>query len=259
VVDSFDPHEPWDPPLNYRRMYDPDADELEVIHSPYSRWEGLLTPRQVQRVQANYAGEVTMVDRWLGYFLETLHSTGQLESTIVAVISDHGHNLGIDPGDKGLVSKQGHPMTHAVADLVMMIRHPEGVGAGTTCDTLCYNHDLTATLMEMIDVQPEQRMDAIDLWPMVLSEAEGRDYVTVAWGPLVTVITDEWWYNANIWGEAPLLYAVREDRNLEHNSAAQNEDICEQLRLLAVQDAGGKIPKAFARYRGRPGCTPFLE
>ena len=259
VVDSFDPHEPWDPPAYYRRLYDSDDDVVDVIHSPYDRWEGRLTPRQVRRVQANYAGEVTMVDRWLGYFIETLRSTGWLEDTVVAVISDHGHNLGIDPGDKGLISKQGHPMTHAVADLVMMVRHPKGVGAGTKCDVLCYNHDLTSTLMAMIGVEPEQEMDGIDLWPMMLSTAEGRDHVTVAWGPLITVITDEWWYNADVWGKAPLLYAVREDPDLEHNLAGQYPDICEQLRLLAVGDADGEIPDAFAQYRDKPGCTPFLE
>jgi arylsulfatase A-like enzyme len=259
VVDSFDPHEPWDPPAYYRRLYDSDDDVVDVIHSPYDRWEGRLTPRQVRRVQANYAGEVTMVDRWLGYFIETLRSTGWLEDTVVAVISDHGHNLGIDPGDKGLISKQGHPMTHAVADLVMMVRHPEGVSAGTKCDVLCYNHDLTSTLMAMIGVEPEQEMDGIDLGPMMFSNAEGRDHVTVAWGPLITVITDEWWYNADVWGKAPLLYAVREDPDLEHNLAGQYPDICEQLRLLAVGDAGGEIPDAFAQYRDKPGCTPFLE
>jgi len=259
VVDSFDPHEPWDPPIYYRRLYDPDDDVVDVIHSIYDQWEGRLTPREVKRVQANYAGEVTMVDRWLGYFMETLRYTGRLEDSVVAVISDHGHNLGIDPGDKGLISKQGHPMTHAVADLVMMIRHAQGVSAGVECDALCYNHDLTSTLMAMIGVEPEQKMDGIDLWPIVLSNAEGRDNVTVAWGPLITVITDEWWYNADIWGEAPLLYAVRDDPNLEHNLAQQHTEVCEHLRLLAVEDAGGEIPEAFAQYFDRPGCTPLLD
>jgi len=53
--------------------------------------------------------------------MEALKSSGRLDDTIVAIISDHGHNVGHDPGDKGLVSKQGHPMTHGVADLVMMV------------------------------------------------------------------------------------------------------------------------------------------
>ena len=150
-------------------------------------------------------------------------------------------------------------MTHAVADLVMMIRHAQGVSTGIECDALCYNHDLTSTLMAMIGVEPEQKMDGIDLWPIVLSNAEGRDNVTVAWGPLITVITDEWWYNADIWGEAPLLYAVRDDPNLEHNLAQQHTEVCEHLRLLAVEDAGGEIPEAFAQYFDRPGCTPLLD
>lgn len=259
VVDSFDPHEPWDPPVYYRQLYDPDDDVVDVIHSLYDRWEGQLTPRQVKRVQASYAGEVTMVDRWLGYFIETLRYTGWLQDTVVAVISDHGHNLGIDPGDKGLISKQGQPMTHAVADLAMMIRHPNGVGAGTECDALCYNHDLTSTLMAMIGAQPEQEMDGVDLWPIALSNAKGRKHVTVAWGPLVTVITDDWWYNADMWGKAPLLYAVRDDLDLEHDLTQQHPEVCELLRLLAVEDAGGEIPEAFVQYLGRPGCTPFLD
>ena len=90
-----------------------------------------MTPREIKRLQANYAGEVTLVDRWFGYFMEALRISGRLEDTVVAVISDHGHNLGYDPGDKGLISKQGHPMTRSVADLVLMLRHPSGEFAGT--------------------------------------------------------------------------------------------------------------------------------
>ena len=259
VIDSFDPHEPWDPPDYYRRLYDPDDDVVNAIHSPYREWKGALAPRELKRLQANYAGEVTMVDRWLGHFIDALGNAGRLEDTVVAVISDHGHNVGFDPQDKGLVSKQGHPMTHAVADLVMMIRHPDGTGRGTICDALCYNHDLTATVLGMLEVQPEQKMDGINLWRCVTADAPGRDYVTVAWGPVVTVITDEWWYNADIWGNAPHLYAVRDDLKLQHNLAQQYPNRCEELRLLAVGDAGGDIPPAFKNYLDRPGCTPLLE
>ncbi len=36
VVDSFDPHEPWDPPAYYRRMYAPDEEGVaDMIFSPY--------------------------------------------------------------------------------------------------------------------------------------------------------------------------------------------------------------------------------
>jgi arylsulfatase A-like enzyme len=260
VVDSFDPHEPWDPPLYYRRMYDQDEDAADVIQSLYGPWQGRLAPRELRRLQANYAGEATMVDRWFGHFVETLRASGRLEDSVVAVISDHGHNIGHEPGDKGLVSKQGHPMTHAVADLVLMVRHPQGQGAGTAYDGLLYNLDLTATLLALAGVQPWQPLDGVDFWPSaVAGDASAREYVTVGWGPLVTVVTDEWWYNASIWGEGELLYDLVADPNLEHSLAGERPEVCRELLALAVQDAGGAIPEEFAHYHDKPGCTPFED
>jgi arylsulfatase A-like enzyme len=260
VVDSFDPHEPWDPPAYYRRLYNQDENAVDVIQSLYGPWEGKWDLPELHRLQANYAGEVTMVDRWFGTFMETLRTTGMLEDSVVAVISDHGHNLGHEPGDKGLVSKQGHPMTRAVADLVMMLRHPDGEGAGTVYNGLVYNLDLTATLMGLAGQEPWGPIDGLDLWPKVqIADQKAREYVTVGWGPLMTVITDDWWYNANIWGEGELLYAIQEDPDLEHSLAEENPTVCRELLGLAVTDAGGAIPEAFAAYHDKPGCTPFED
>jgi arylsulfatase A-like enzyme len=260
VVDSFDPHEPWEPPVYYRQLYDPNDDCVDVIQSLYGPWKGKLTERELKRIQANYAGEVTMVDRWFGYFLESLRYTGRLEHSVVAIISDHGHNLGIDPGDKGLVSKQGHPMTRAVASLVLMMRHPEGQAKGTKSEVLLYNHDLPATLLSMVGIEPEQKMDGINFWQDATSNNLSlRDHVTIAWGPLVSVINDKYWYNASIWGEEPLLYAIEDDLNLEHNIADDNPSVCKDMIEFAIEDAGGKIPEAFNKFKGRPGCTPYLK
>jgi len=260
TVDSFDPHEPWDPPAYYRRLYSQDEGAIDVIQSLYGPWEGRLPPRELERLQANYAGEVTMVDRWFGHFTETLKRAGRLDDSVVAVISDHGHNIGHEPGDKGLVSKQGHPMTHAVADLVMLIRHPSGQGAGTAYGGLVYNLDLTSTLLSLIGLRPWKPLDGIELWPTVLGDdGTAREHVTVGWGPLVTVVTDDWWYNANIWGEGELLYAVQEDPYLEHSMADERPEVCAELLSLAVADAGGTVPADFSAYHDKPGCTPFED
>ena len=259
VVDSFDPHEPWDPPVYYRKLYDPDDNCTDIIQSLYGPWQGRLTCREVKRLQANYAGEVTMVDRWFGYFLETLRLSGRLADTVVAVISDHGHNLGHEPQDKGLVSKQGHPMTRAVADLVLMVRHPKGEMAGSRCEKLLYNYDLTATLLPMIGVEPDQKLDGIDFWPTLsYPKTEVRDHVTIAWGPLITVIDKRYWFNANVWGEGMLLYAYREDPKLEKNLAEGHPEVCKQMLDYAAEDAGGKIPDYFKEFKTRPGCTPYV-
>ena len=254
VLDSFDPHEPWDPPTYYRRMYDPDDDVTDVIWSTYGSAEG-FSPRELTRMRANYAGECTLVDRWLGHFLASLRSSGRLDDTVVALISDHGHNL----GDANLTGKQGYPLTRAVADLIMMIRHPEGDAAGTRCDALCYNFDLTVTLMQMLGQDIPGQMGGINLWPVVRGDRPGRDHVTVAWGPEVTFIDDNWWCNDVFWGGAPLLHDLRTDPALTRNVAAQHPEVTRQAVETFRDDAGGEFPEWLREWRRSPGCTPILS
>ena len=244
VVDSFDPHEPWDPPVYYRKMYDPEDDVLDMVLSPYCPWEDVMDKRELKRLQANYAGEVTMTDRWFGHFMETLRVSGRLDDTVVAVMSDHGHNLGYDPKDKGFVDKHGHPMTRAVADLVMMIRHPLGEGAGTVCHKLAYNHDIVRTLMNLAGIEPGSEMDGKDIWPVVMGKnIEPHDYLVYAWGSNIVVLKDKWWYNANVFGEGSLLFNVADDPDLLDNVADEHPDVCKSMLELAVQEAGGQFPE----------------
>lgn len=254
VLDSFDPHEPWDPPVEYRRLYDADDPEVaDVIWLAYTA-SSELTARELQRVRGNYAGEVTLVDRWLGHFMESLERSGRLEDTVVAVVSDHGHNL----GDQGLTGKQGHPLTRAVADLILMIRHPQGKLAGTRCDALCYNFDLTSTLLRLLRRPVPKQMTGIDLWAVAQGKRPGRPYVTVAWGPHVTYIDDRWWCNATFWGADPLVYDLKRDPLLTKNVADRHPEVVARA-VQAFQDDAGEIPEWLRTADGAPGCTPILD
>ncbi len=55
-----------------------------------------------------------------------------------------------------------------------------------------------------------------------------------------------------------LLYDLRTDPLLSTNIAAQNANICERLKSLAIADAGGKIPEFLRQMSGQPGCTPLV-
>jgi len=253
VLDSFDPHEPWDPPVYYRRLYHADDDVTDVIWSTYGPAEG-FSPRELKRMRANYAGECTLVDRWLGHFLAVLRSSGRLEETVVALISDHGHNL----GEANLTGKQGYPLTRAVADLIMMVRHPGGEAAGSRCHSLCYNFDLTVTLMTMLGADAPDSMEGVDLWPVVHGERPGREHVTVAWGPEVTFVDETWWCNDVFWGGAPLLYHLRSDPGLTRNVAEQYPEVTRRAIETFRRDAGGEFPEWLREWPRSPGCTPIL-
>ncbi len=256
IIDSFDPHEPWTPPLQYRKLYDPNDDVVDLVQSPYHPWKAVMSERELKRLQANYAGEVTLCDRWFGYFMESLKYSGRLEDTVVCVMSDHGHNLGYDPADKGYVGKQGHPSTRAVMDLVCMIRHPKKEGADTVHDGLIYNIDITATLLAMAGISPKQPMDGNNVWPTVLDGSSGgRDHVSIGYGVAITVIDNAFWYNTNMWKEEELLYSLKDDPGMTDNLAGDNPEVCERMFAMAKQDAGGEFPKELESYQDRVGAN----
>jgi arylsulfatase A-like enzyme len=255
TIESFDPHEPWDPPEEYVRMYDKgEAPERDVITSLYGPADQ-LTEAELRRLRANYAGEVTMVDHWLGVFLDTVRERGLMDNTLIAVVSDHGHCV----GEHNLVSKQGHPLCSEVADLVLLMRFPNGAGAGETCESFVYNHDIAPTILNYLGVSGSGKMTGTDVLPLVEGGPPLYDHVTVGYGPFVMVRDEEYWYNAYLWGELARLYHVTDDPGLEKDIASDNPDIVARMHAWAVEDAGGEVPESLKEMAGMniPGCTPM--
>ena len=94
VVDTWDPHEPWNPPAYYTRRYLADY-AGEEVQPPYAKWrEAGLSERDLEVAHATYCGEVTMVDRWVGSLLEKIELVGIADRTTVVVTSDHGFYFG---------------------------------------------------------------------------------------------------------------------------------------------------------------------
>jgi len=252
TVESFDPHEPWDPPEYYRKPYDPSGDEVgDVTLSGYGPAQG-LTAAELRRLRANYAGEVTMADRWFGVLMETMERLGLTEDTIVVVVSDHGHCL----GEHGVISKQGHPMSREIADLLLMVRAP-GVKPGRS-DALISSHDIPVTLLRLMGVEPPETMTGLDFSPVLRGDQEAhRDHTTTAWGPFVMVRDARMWYNAFLGREAERLYDLQADAQLRRNLAAEHPEVCAHMAALAVADAGEPIPEWLLGMRNQPGCTPL--
>jgi arylsulfatase A-like enzyme len=93
-VDTWDPHEPWDPPDYYSRLYRPDF-KGPALYPAYAKWrEAGLSQEDVDTAHAAYCGKVTMVDRWIGMLLNKLDVLGVASNTIVVFTSDHGHYFG---------------------------------------------------------------------------------------------------------------------------------------------------------------------
>ena len=247
VLDCFDPHEPWDPPEKYVSLYSDDYQGRDPIVPNYgaSDWIGA---RQLERMKALYSGEVTMVDRWFGRFLDKMESSGRMDDTLLLVLADHG----IAHGEHGYTGKPDNVLWPEVTDIPFYIRHPEGKGAGKTSDYYASTHDVAPTILGSLGIKTQQEMDGQDLSPLLEgSEPGSRSHFTLG-------------YNDHVWARderyvmfcinnrsRPHLYDLRSDPGMDRNIARGNRDIVRRMfDDYILEDAGGSLPRVRPRERG---------
>lgn len=239
LVDCFDPHEPWDPPKHYVDLYDPGYEGKEIIRPLYGD-ASYLSEAELRHMRALYAGEVTMVDTWFGRFLDKLHELGLMENTLLIFMSDHGHPL----GERGVVGKPAWALFPELLDIPMLVRHPDGVGAGIRCDEFVYSHDLFPTILALLGLEPPRgQSDGIDIWNYVAGKpAPKRKYVTSIFRNYVWAKDKEFSYMSRSDGRAPRLYDLKADPSQRKNIASERQDKVEEMFLRVLADAGTPIP-----------------
>jgi arylsulfatase A-like enzyme len=260
TIESFDPHEPWYPPPKYIRMYEKDPDWekgcRKIAHSLYGP-ASMLSDKELKNLRTKYAGEVSLVDTWFGYFIENLKRMDIWDDSIIVVVSDHGHMI----GEHGLVAKAANPLGREVADLVAMIRFPGGEGSGTTCDKFCYHYDIAPTISKACGVSDEN-MDGKDLLELIRDKnLSYYDHVSIAWGGSVAVYDGDFWYNGYIWDiEKGSLFNVKKDPNLTKNIISDTPEKARELLKLAWSDAKEPIDMDYLKkFRDLLGCTPVAK
>lgn len=173
-VDTFDPHEPWDPPRHYLDLYDPDYEGDEVIYPVYGYWRDFLDERELRHCHALYCGEVSLVDRWVGTLLDAIEQLGLLDTTAVFVTSDHGFYF----GEHGIIGKsiivpgQGSvpfPL-HEEVIRIPLIAHVPGIPGGKRIDAFAQPVDLMPTYLELAGVPNPGTTHGRSLLPLLRGE-----------------------------------------------------------------------------------------
>jgi arylsulfatase A-like enzyme len=185
-VDTFDPHEPWDPPKHYVEQYDLGYTGQDVIAPRYEFWKKFLTPAELKHCQALYKGEASMVDAWFGKLMDTIIELNLLENTLVLFITDHGVSL----GERGIIGKgvirgsgeksvsQSIPLLPEICRIPMLAHFPN-CKAGTSIDGLAQPANIPATILDYFGIPiPETDFKAPSLWPLLAGrERSVQDYV----------------------------------------------------------------------------------
>jgi len=290
-VDTFDPHEPWDPPQWYVDLYDPGYEGEEVIYPQYAACD-FMSETELKHVRALYAGEVTLVDTWVGKLLARINELGLRDDTMVIFTTDHGFYH----GEHGLIGKSllageyysSVPLYEEVARIPLMVRAP-GRQPGRR-QAFAQPPDLMPTILDVAGVDIPETVQGQSLAPVVRGEREETRPIAVTSPTLIhgtravqfTTITDGEWsliypgarFEAGEGAESrmvdsigrahkalyrgaggPELYHLPSDPRQEKNVFAERREIAEKLhaRHVKMLEDLGTPEEYLANRRGLAG------
>lgn len=117
---------------------------------PWSAW--------AKTVARHYAF-LTMIDTQIGRILSSLKSLGLDDSTSVIFSSDHGDTLGCHGGQ----FDKGPYMYEETYSVPLLLRFPDGSGAGESTSALASNMDLFSTVLDLAGADVPDGLDAVSL------------------------------------------------------------------------------------------------
>ncbi len=230
-LDCFDPHEPWNPPPPYDRMYtDPDYKGKDIIHPIPGRVEGYLTPDELHHIKMLYAGKVTLCDHWIGFFLDRVKEMGLYGNSLIIFTSDHG----IPFGEHGYIKKANPGLHEELVHIPLIIRHPEGLGAGRRIDALTQTTEIMPTILDFLNQKIPRKVHGRSLLPLMAGEVNAiRDYAYCGhfkrnWN----IRNHEWTFTLNFdKGVENELYNLKEDPGEQNNLVESNRQKTMELEL----------------------------
>lgn len=220
---SYDTHCPYDPPEEYRRLFE-DAAAQPVDLAGLCGWRDFgperLTPAVRTVIRDRYDAGIRHADARLGAFLDRLGAAGLLARTVVAVVSDHGESL----GEREWV---GHNRLHAPQLFVPWIMAGPGLPAPRVVDTPAQLVDVMPTLLDLLGYPVPDGLAGSSLMPAVRSGGGEADRLRVCEiRGARALLRGPWVLVQRIRDLAPLrLYRRDLDPEAAHNLAPQYPDV----------------------------------
>lgn len=197
-VDSFDPHEPWNPPSVYTDIpcpYDPDYQGKDEFLPFPEMVDGIYTEAQLHHIRMLYAELVTLCDKQLGVLLDAVRRLGLEENTLILMVSDHGEPLGNGKDGHGLMRKVRPWPYEELAHIPMLLRAP-GIEPGRRVKGFVQSVDVAPTVCDWLGIGVHPGMQGKSLLPLARGEVDKvRDFAIAGYFPYSEAIfTEDWSY-----------------------------------------------------------------
>ena len=241
-IDMFDPHEPWDAPPQFQKIYR-DEYPFERYLFGYGVRNADIRPDDLPIIRDLYAAEVTFSDYCIGRLLKKIEHLGLMDSTIIAFSTDHGTHL----GEEGCVQKTPALLNASVTHIPLIIKHPDSKFAGKRADGLVSAVDFMPTFLALLGIDDYKNTDGKNMWDLVNGRAPSlHDEVYTVFNAFGAVRNLDWQYFQNIRGKAsgkgPCLYNLRTDPAQTKNVVREFPGIAKNLRSKLQSHLKIEIP-----------------
>lgn len=269
-IDTWDPHEPWNPPNYYTEMYWPNFDgDIPGPLYGYIKDRPGLTEEKVKKAEAAYHGEMSMVDTWVGNLLRQAENMGLMENTAIIFTTDHGYYFGEHGGlygkmvfardpdpEHGRAGSWDRSPLHNEVALIPLIIYVPGLKPGIY-DGLTSAVDLMPTVLDLMGVDIPLRVEGRSLFPAMKDlKTPGHDYIISALPfinagdsdlsvdhinrnsintSLATITTDEWSLIFDCEPGGSELYNLKTDPEEKNNIIDQNPDTARELHKYLLE------------------------
>jgi arylsulfatase A-like enzyme len=189
VVAFFEPHSPYNGPLNNEHAFDEVEVDATVNHhfganmplryrlrQERDRERYGNPPERYREAKRNYYGLVTLIDRSIGAILVELNRLGLSENTIVIHTSDHGDMMTAH----GLMRKE--VMFEESIRVPFLIRLPEQRRLQRVEQPVSHI-DFVPTILDLLEKPPRGQCAGQSLVPVLRGEAKSAQNVIVQWSP----------------------------------------------------------------------------
>jgi len=241
-IDMFDPHEPWDAPLKFQKMY-----RNEYPYERYLFGYGVrnadIRPDDLPVIRDLYAAEVTFSDYCIGRLMKRVERLGLMDNTIIVFSTDHGTHL----GEEGCVQKTPALLNACVTRIPLIIKHPDKRFAGKRVDALVSAVDFMPTFLPLLGINDYKNVDGKNMWPMVEGKIPSiHDNVYTVFNKFGAIHNLNWHYFQNVTGKnlgkGPCLYDLKNDPEQTNNVIRRFPKVAKDLRNKLQNHLKIKIP-----------------
>lgn len=241
------PHDPRNPPEEYRKLYynrRPPLPKNFLPQHPFrnapqvtmGRDESLApwprTGKVISDQLCEYYGLITHLDEQIGRVLQVLKDSPHADNTYVIYTADHGLAM----GSHGLLGKQN---IYEQSMRCPLILNGPDISEGGSSRTFTYIHDLYATVCEFAGVRAPDGIDSHSLMPVIRGDADRvRDSVFLPFQDNQRAVCDGRW-KLHVYPKINhrLLFDLQSDPHELNNLAEDAVFAAEIRRMTALMES----------------------